>query len=360
MTATLNSGEFCGWDNGTLFLYGLGLLGGSPSRLVGDAQGVSNIEAPDAVRLYEAWYEQLFLGARLSILAGVYSLGSEFNVIRTAALFVNSSHGTNPTLGLSGRNGPSIFPYTSPGLRIKWIPHTGLALQLAVLDGVPGKPGYPHGTHILIRPGDGALVVAEADYLLLGGATISNGPRWLRRHQASAVSQVPFRARFVLGTWRYTGKFPSLTRISMTGKPAQHKGSNGLYAQAEGQIFREPADPDQGLSAFAQIGLANQQVNRFTRYLGVGCVYRGLVSGRAADRLGFAVAAAFNGQPYEELQRRAGTALDRAEIDLEWTYLAPLSQWFALQGDIQYVIHPNTDPSLGNALMVDARILISF
>jgi len=110
-TATVNLDALCDQRGGTLFLYGLGTHGGSPSKLVGDAQGVSNIEAPDAVRLYEAWYEQLLLDARLSVLAGLYSLDSEFNVVRAAALFLNSSHGTGAPLALSGRNGPSIFPY---------------------------------------------------------------------------------------------------------------------------------------------------------------------------------------------------------------------------------------------------------
>lgn len=356
VTASVDLNRLWDWPGGNLFLYGLGTLGGSPASLAGDAQGVSNIEAPDAVRLYEAWYEQLFPETGLSALAGLYSLDTEFNVVRTADLFLESSHGTGATLGLSGENGPSIFPYTSPGIRFKWVPRSGIALQLAVLDGVPGMPGRPHGTHIRIRPQDGALLTAEAAYLWLDEAVPEGTHRWLRHQQASRLAEIPFRARFALGAWRYTGTFPDLAARDFQGGPVLRKGSTGFYAQAEGQVFSEPDDPGQGLNLFAQMGVANPRVNRFARYVGGGAVYRGMFPGRDEDRFGLAVAAAFNGAPY---LAQAGQA-DGAEVDLEWTYLAPVTSRLSLQGDVQYVINPDTDPSLANAFMVAVRILIDF
>ena len=356
VTATLDLNRILGWEGGNLFLYGLGTHGGSPTALSGDAQGVSNIEAPDAVRLYEAWYEQLLLEDRFSVLAGLYSLDTEFNVVRAAGFFLQSSHGTGATLGLSGKNGPSIFPYTSPGVRLKWIPRPRLAFQLAVLDGVPGAPGHPHGTHILIRPNDGALLAAEAAYLWLNGSGVTHGSRWIRRQHASRLTEVPYRDRVALGAWRYTGSFPDLTAVKGNGQPVQRTGSAGLYAQAEGQIFQEPENPEQGLSVFAQIGFASGRVNRFTRYAGGGGVYQGIFPGRDEDQFGFSFAAAWNGEPYLEGQRRA----EHAEVNLEWTYLASVTSWFDLQGDVQYVINPDTDPSLGNALLVAVRIMVAF
>src|ERR1700730_16941901 len=47
-----------GWPGATLFLNGLGTHGGHPSALVGDAQGVSSLEAPAGWQLYEAWFQQ--------------------------------------------------------------------------------------------------------------------------------------------------------------------------------------------------------------------------------------------------------------------------------------------------------------
>ena len=242
---------------------------------------------------------------------------------------------------------------------MKLVPHTGIALQLAVLDGIPGRPNYPHGTHILIRPDDDVLVATEAAYLWMDGNTAGNGPRWLRRHQASRLADVPFRARLVLGAWRYTGSFADLVAVDAQGRPVQRAASTGLYAQAEGKIFQEPEDPNQGLSVFAQIGYASERVNRFTRYTGGGWVYRGLFPGRSGDRLGFAIAVAFNGRPYEAAQSRSGRTVGRAEVDLECTYQAPVTPWFALQGDVQYVEYRPYSTKFSSGSNPDPALVLS-
>ena len=43
-----------GWENGRLFVYGLGVYGNDPSKHVGDAQTVSSIAAPNSWSLFEA------------------------------------------------------------------------------------------------------------------------------------------------------------------------------------------------------------------------------------------------------------------------------------------------------------------
>ena len=45
----------------------------------------------------------------------------------------------------------------------------------------------------------------------------------------------------------------------------------------------------------------------------------------------------------------AGLPSTRTESTIEWTYLAQLTAWTAVQVDLQYVIHPGTDPALGHA-----------
>ena len=90
-------GGFVGSRFGTLFAY---LLWNDAStfsdRYSGDAQGVTNIEAEQALRLYEFWYEHR-LADGLSLKTGLYDLNSEFDAVDSAALFLNSSHGIVPT-----------------------------------------------------------------------------------------------------------------------------------------------------------------------------------------------------------------------------------------------------------------------
>ena len=99
----------------TVFAEGLNIHGGQPSAFAGDAQGVSNLEAPAGWQLYEAWFQQNLLDSRVSALVGRYDVNSEFYRLQSASLFVNSSFGVGPEFSQSGRGGPSIFPDTSVG-----------------------------------------------------------------------------------------------------------------------------------------------------------------------------------------------------------------------------------------------------
>src|SRR5271165_4879756 len=111
-----------GWPDTIAYLDALWLQGGLPSNFIGDAQGVSNISAPNDVKLYEAWVQRNFFGNRLSLLAGLYDLNSEFYRLQSAGLFLNSSFGIGPEFSQSGVEGPSVFPNTSVGMRIAFKP----------------------------------------------------------------------------------------------------------------------------------------------------------------------------------------------------------------------------------------------
>src|SRR5690349_14154835 len=96
---TLLLRRLVGWPGARAFLFLLGTHGGTPSQLVGDVQGVSNMEAPGTVRLEEAWLQQNLFANRLSLLAGRYDLNTEFYRLQSAALFINSSFGIGPEFG---------------------------------------------------------------------------------------------------------------------------------------------------------------------------------------------------------------------------------------------------------------------
>ncbi|MEX6634801.1 carbohydrate porin, partial [Hyphococcus lacteus] len=128
--------------NTTVFVYGLYNNGEAFSGdLVGDAQVVSNIEAPvEAVRLYEAWIEHEFLNGLASLKAGLYDVNSEFDALETSSLFINSAHGIGTDIGQTGENGPSIFPITSLGVRGAFQVSEQWTVRAAILDATPGNP----------------------------------------------------------------------------------------------------------------------------------------------------------------------------------------------------------------------------
>ena len=346
-TLRLNGDALLGWEGTTLFLYGLANHGGEPTELTGDAQVVSNIEAPDAIRLYEAWVEQNLAGPRLSILAGLYDVNSEFDVIDEAGLFLNSSFGIGAEFGNSGANGPSIFPVTSLGTRIQWHPTHQLYVQGAVLDGVPGDPDDPGATAIHLSSREGVLWVAEVGWLA------HRSPRRRREDvrlgRAHVHEGIPWRV--AVGAWQYTRR---AERIAGDGRV---RGRPGLYLLAEGRPHRED-DGVQGLGAFVRLGVADGRTNRFARYAGAGLTYTGLLPGRDRDVAGIGVASAHNGEPFEEARRAAGEAIAGSETTFDLTYRARLSSRFVVQPDLQLVLNPDTDPALGHALLATLRVVV--
>jgi len=49
-----------------------------------------------------------------------------------------------------------------------------------------------------------------------------------------------------------------------------------------------------------------------------------------------------------------------SETAIELTYLTQINKWLAMQPSFQYVIHPNTTPSINNARTIQLRFEIAF
>lgn len=320
LTFEADLGRAAGVPDTTLFLYGLYNNGtGFSDGLVGDAQTVSNIEAPVAAfRLYEAWLEHRLFAGAVSLKAGLYDVNSEFDVLESAGLFLNSAHGIGTDIGQTGENGPSIFPVTSLGLRAALRLDERWTARFAVLDGVPGDPDRPRRTTVRLGGGDGAFVIGELAY------------------ETDDI-------RLLAGHWRYTARFEDFT-----GPRA--RGNDGVYLRGEARLTGEAGGGAQGLSAFARLGVAAGRFNMFDRFAAFGLVYAGLFPGRDGDTAGLAVAVAGTSDEFRETSSGAG-----AEVAVELTYRLALTDWLTLQPDIQYIVNPGTDPTLTNALTLGLR-----
>ena len=338
--------DLTGVDGLTVFAYGLGNQGGSPSELVGDLQATSNIEAPMAWRLYELWVEKAWTnGARR---AGLYDLNSEFDVNNAGSLFLQSSHGIGAAYGLSGVNGPSIFPATSLGARLRARLTDESYLQAAVLDAVPDRPANREGPRVAL--GDGALLAGEFGlYRSLFGVS---GER---------------SSKVAVGGWLYTREFTDLSTLNRPVPAAQGRGHGGTYMLIEGMVWRKPGTKpplgsdrsEEGLHAFLRLGIANDTYTRIARYIGAGVTYQGLTTSEQRDELGLSVAAAFNGSAYENAQARAGTDVANAEVAVEGTYAISPADWLTVTGDLQVVLNPNTRPNLDPAIVPALRVTVS-
>lgn len=347
LTAELDLDETLGWRGGTLFLYGLGNQGGSISELAGDYQGISNIEAETSWRLFEAWVEKVIPGTGISLLGGLYDVNSEFNMLPSAQLFINSSHGIGAAMGTSGRAGPSIFPLTSLGARLKLKLVPGLYLQAAAVDGVPSNPGSTGGTKIYLREDDGLLVTGEITFLTGETGEDRRASPMLRRN---AGPEAP--ARIAVGGWHYTRQSRSFAEVGEEGR------QRGLYAIAEARLSGEGGRPGDGLFLFGRMELANAEFTPVTGYFGGGLVYGGLFREGGKDRAGLAVAHAIRSPDYQVafLDDGRSTAAE-AETNLELTYLAVLNSHLRMQFNSQYIINPGWLHPVGDAWVNGLRVI---
>ena len=343
LTMTVDAEKLVGWQGASFFVYGLGTGGRSPSKYAGVAQALDNIEAPDTWKLYEAWYQQQLLDGRLSVLLGLYDLNSEFDVIETASLFLQSSHGIGVDYSQSGLNGPSIFSVTSTAARLRFNPTEKTYALFAVLDGVSGDPNDPHGTQIIWRSSDGVLLASEAGWV---------------QGSLDGEGEEPY-VKFGIGGWYYTANFDRIDDLDAAGDPVRSGGSFGVYGLAEAMLWHEE-DRAQGLSGWLRVGGANQHLNPFAVYVGAGLVYTGPIPERDQDQVGFAIANAIAGSDLKDAASAAGAAIDGAEVALELTYKAQLTGWLYVQPDVQYVINPGLGPNLDSALVLGMRLGVRF
>mgnify|MGYP002635506005 FL=1 len=155
--------------------------------------------------------------------------------------------------------------------------------------------------------------------------------------------------RAAIGLWRYSSEFEKINEF-VGAAPVSDSGNQGVYAFVDAPIYQ--SNNGVWVNGFARYGIANQNFNQLSSYLGFGAVAGGLIDSRPEDTLGLAVATAFNGDDYKALN---GGLVNDHETAIELTYSAQLTDNFRIQPDIQYIINPGTDPSLKNALVVGVR-----
>lgn len=290
------------------------------SARMGDIQTADNLEALPMTRLFEAWIAHQWGGDNHSITlrSGLIDLNSQFDSVDPASLFINSSHGIGPDLSRSGRNGPSIYPVTALGSTITVVPNDKWTVRLGIFDGIPGDPARPRA-FVAERLGkhDGLLTILQTDY------------------------QLSKDARIEAGAWRYSATVPAIDE--------GFAHDQGAYASIEAPVPMLPRT-----SGWVRVGFADRRAQTVAGYIGLGIVQVGTFADRPDDRLGVAIAHAIIGSP-------AVRTLDisSAETSMEVSYQVKLSDRFAIQPDVQYIVHPAGIAHAPNALGVGLRLVLT-
>lgn len=279
-------------DGTSFFVHVLNNTGGRINELAGTNGGIDNIETPTPTfKLYEAWAQKEFYDGRLSVLAGLHDLNTEFYVTDTSGLFLNPTYGIGTEMAVTGDNGPSVLPSTGLALRVAVKPTEDTYVQAALFEGTPGKAGKTRGTHIDLQDKEGLLEVIEGGF------------------------KSEETGHFGVGLWQYTAKRPDTLNANDTSN------SHGVYFLADHAIFS--AD-DRQINGFARLGFTSGAVEQFSRNWSLGLVGDGWVPQRPDAQIGLAVTRNTNTSKYIA----ANGPLDKSETQVELTYkdtLTPLA-----------------------------------
>jgi len=298
------------WKGGGVFVNIGNTHGGEPSAtLVGDFQGVSNIEAGNQTFLYELWYKQTL--EKFSLTVGLQDLNANFAYSDNGALFTNSSFGIQSSI--SDNTPTPVFPLTALGANLKFDISNDYALLLAVFDGTPDDfENNPYNIHWKLNKAQGYLAVTEFEIkksLLKGRTGTYKIGLYFHEHNDSIVEQE----------------------------------NGGFYCVFDQQLTDK-------ISVFSQIGFSPKSKNNHNHFYSIGLNYKGLFNERPTDLLGVAVA-------YAGIDRSAVGS----ETAIELTYRFQLNDYIYLRPDIQYIINPaGTENILDNALVGFLRFGVQF
>lgn len=339
---TLDLDQFWGWNSTTAFVHYHSDLGSKfNTHYVGAYMGVDNIEVgTNTAQFYQAWLQKNFLDDHVSLLAGLYATDSEFYVTETSGLFIQPPYGVANELAQTGVSGPPVFPLGALAVRAKFTtPDENFYVQVALTDGVPGDPDRPHGTHIKLGNGDGSLSMLELGY--------TPHERNLSLNKDEEPAEVFNKT--AIGFWRYSAQFDAID-----GLGSRHH-SQGVYVFAERTLYLENGHPSQGLAGFVRFGAASEKVNIADWTGSVGLRYHGLIDGRDDDIAGLAITVNHAGDSY-----RQANSSQRQEVDVEATYRAQITPYFAVQPTLQFIDNPSMDSTIKNAWILGSRFEVEF
>lgn len=320
---TVDTERLFGHKGGTFFIDLQHIGGDNPSDNVGDWQWVSSLASDRRDQIAELWYEQKLMDDALRIKLGKIDAGSEFDVSDVGGEFLNASGGMSPTL-------PGFVTYPDPafGVVVEYLPCEHGYIRAGLFDG-NGQEGKSLGD-------DGArtLFTGPGDLLLIGEI----GTDWTLGH-------LPGRA--ALGMTYHTGTFDRFEGGTDSGIP-------GVYLVVEHMLAKEAPDNDedlQGTSLYLRAGATDGDTQEVCYHVGCGVVSTGLVTGRDDDSIGLAM-------NYINFSDEASFTSD--ELNFELFYKLQVTHYLSLKPDVQYIVNPNGDESLDDALAIGMRFSLEF
>jgi len=297
------------WDGGRFFIYGESTHGKSISEdYVGDYQLVSNLDPwpkRELAQVSEYWYRQDFADGNVGFKAGKQDANADFAFADLGGDFINSSFALVPTVPLP------TFPNPGLGLACFCHLHEHALISGGIYDGLPdgGEWGFSG------LGDDGCMSLGQLEF---------HQPEDLGNGLAGTLR---------IGGWYHSG---NPEEIVADPHPRILGHNYGVWATADKMLINETGEDgdEQGLGVFAQFGWAPEDRNEAEQTYAGGVLYRGPIEGRDLDVVGLGVTSVLFGTPTRQLTGMT------YETVTEAFYKAYLSDFVALQLDLQYITNP--------------------
>ena len=188
------------------------------------------------------------------------------------------------------------------------------------------------------------------------------GEAGFRRNDPSHPSTFSRNIKF--GAYYNGGAVPTFGS-GVAGRPFETARTRyGLYVLGD-QVLSRWGDAEQNrrLGAFGAFTSApDQRVNKVP-YFFDGLVAYGPLRSRPQDFAGFAVVYGSYSRDLfraQQIQRNSSVGAQQFEMALEWNYAFEIRLGFVLQPDMQYLVHPNGDKTIPNALAIGVNIVVNW
>jgi porin len=347
----LRTDQILGWQGGQFHVGFADNFGTSLSRdYVGNSFPVQLADVADAhPRLTYLSYTQSLFKDTLSIRLGRLTINSvadeEFLSSQYFKAFTSVGLDLVP-LGLF-LNAPGAFGYpgTTWGARIKFAPVKEFYTMIGAYDGDPRlKQGTRHGV----------------DFSMRGPIFLIGEFGFRRNHEESSAS---LSSNLKFGGY-YNGGAADAFALSTPSRPSETlRDRYGMYVVGDQVLLRfGDSNQDHHLGAFGAFIVApDHRVNQVPYFFDTGLVMYGPSRRRPKDFAGLAVVYGDYSDDLRHLEEIQPTSMgvQHFEMTLELNYGWTVRPGLLLQPDVQYVIHPNGNKTLPNALVMGINIVVN-
>jgi porin len=321
---------------------------------IGSLMPVTSLEATDATRLFELWFEQTLVKDKLTVRFGQLAADEEFILSEGGGYFINGTWGWPSITAADLPSGGPAYPLATPGVRVAVTPSERTALLVGVYNGDPAPacrnedPQRCNDHGLDFELDDPPLLMAEGAYTYN-----ANGLRGIVK----------------IGGWHHFGKFNDQrfdsggALIAVTGnegKPLDHNW--GLYGIIDQLIWRVPGSEEpKGVGIFARVIGAPEDRNLIDWYFDGGVTFSGMFRRRPNDA--FAVGFAYTNisDKVSAFDVDLGEPAPRDyEALVEICYTFQINDGLAIQPNFQYIWQPGGSDGVDDATVVGARTTIGF